>query len=80
MYGRQRYEGHRNAGRSFGLAQVWDIWEALEKWKRDASSVADVGAKGRGLRVRGLRHGRPGAGTDLRECEAGALTAPSSVL
>lgn len=47
MCGRQRHEERRNAGRSFGHAQVWDIWEALEKWIPDTSSVADVGAKGR---------------------------------
>jgi len=46
------YEERRNAGRSFGHAQMWDIWEALEKWIPDTSSVADVGAKGR-ARVRG---------------------------
>jgi hypothetical protein len=48
MCGRQRYEGPRNAGRSFGQAQVWDIWETLEKWIPDTSSVADVGAKEQG--------------------------------
>ena len=62
---------------------MWDIWEALEKWIRDASSVADVGAKGRakGARTCGMvADSVMGAGTDLRECEAGALTAPYSVL
>ena len=56
MSGRQRHEERRNAGRSFGHAQVWDIWEALEKWIPDTSSVADVGEKGRakGARTCGM--------------------------
>ena len=35
---------------------MWDIWEALEKWIPDTSSVADVGVKGRdeGARTCGI--------------------------
>ena len=35
---------------------MWDIWEALEKWIPDTSSVADVGEKGRakGARTCGI--------------------------
>lgn len=35
---------------------MWDIWEALEKWIPDTSSVADVGEQGRakGARTCGM--------------------------